>query len=212
MPTPVALRRLGLGLLVAALLVAFVPPVRAVAAGLRDAVLRAALASRYATARDGHVLRYALRYGISFELASRIERAALAEEIDPELAFRLVRVESDFNPRAVSSAGALGLTQLMPGTAEALQPGITREQVFEPETNLRLGFRYLRWLLRLYDGDVAEALHAYNRGPGTVARIRARGGDPANGYAERILGHGRWRTPYAGNGLTPAGFRGVERY
>jgi soluble lytic murein transglycosylase-like protein len=102
-----------------------------------------------------------------------------------------VRVESEFNERAVSSAGALGLTQLMPATAAELRPGITREEIFDRETNLRLGFRYLRWLLRSYDGRVPDALHAYNRGPGTVARIRRAGGDPANGYARRVLGEGR---------------------
>jgi soluble lytic murein transglycosylase-like protein len=69
-----------------------------------------------------------------------------------------------------------------------MQPGITREQIFERDTNLRLGFRYLRWLLKQYRGNREEALHAYNRGPGTVSRIRARGGDPANGYAEMVLG------------------------
>src|SRR5690606_29606262 len=101
--------------------------------------------------------------------------------------------------QAVSSAGALGLTQLMPATAASLQPGITREQIFERHTNLRLGLRYLRWLLDVYDGDVEEALHAYNRGPGTVARLRAQGEDPANGYADLIL-HGRDTPSYTGNG------------
>jgi soluble lytic murein transglycosylase-like protein len=136
------------------------------------------------------------------ELAEDIERAAIAEGIDPDLAFRLVRVESGFHERAVSSAGALGLTQLMPATAASLQPGITREQIFERETNLRLGFRYLRWLLSIYDGRLDEALHAYNRGPGTVARVRAAGGDPANGYADLVLGKDR-RDPYVGSGLLP---------
>nr|MBA2556989.1 lytic transglycosylase domain-containing protein [Chloroflexota bacterium] len=68
----------------------------------------------------------------------------------------------------------------------------------------RLGFRYLRWLLRVHEGDLAEALHAYNRGPGTVARIRAAGGDPANGYAEQILRGAHSRSPYQGNGLIPS--------
>src|SRR5690606_22232255 len=131
--------------------------------------------------------RYALEYGVSLQLASDIERAAVAEGIDPELAFRLVRVESEFHEGAISPVGALGLTQLMPATAESLQPGITRAEIFDRHTNLRLGFRYLRWLLEVYDGNVTEALHAYNRGPGTVARLRRRGEDPANGYADKIL-------------------------
>jgi soluble lytic murein transglycosylase-like protein len=99
-----------------------------------------------------------------------------------------VRVESAFRPNAVSSAGALGLTQVMPATANYLQPGITRAQLLDRDTNLRLGFRYLNDLLAVYDGDEEEALTAYNRGPGTVARIRGAGGDPANGYADLVLG------------------------
>lgn len=130
----------------------------------------------------------ALRYRIPFDLAADIDRAARAEGVEPDLAFRLVRIESEFYESAVSPAGALGLTQLMPATAAELQPAIGRDEIIERSTNLRLGFRYLRWLLDEYDGDVEEALHAYNRGIGTVRRIRAAGGDPANGYARRVLG------------------------
>src|SRR5690606_24613111 len=137
--------------------------------------------------RQRKVMAFAERYGIAYELASEIEHAAYAEGVDPELGFRLVEVESRFREDAVSTAGARGLTQLMPNTAAWLQPGITEAQIFERNTNLRLGFRYLHHLLDLYDGDVVEALHAYNRGPGTVDRIRAAGGDPANGYARRVL-------------------------
>jgi soluble lytic murein transglycosylase-like protein len=90
--------------------------------------------------------------------------------------------------RAVSPVGALGLTQLMPATAAELQPGISREEGLERDTNLRLGLRYFRRLLRYYGNDTRAALHAYNRGMGTVDRIRADGGDPANGYAARVLG------------------------
>lgn len=208
--TPRALLRIGAACVLLALAVALLPPLRGAASALKHAVLRAALASRYSSTRDTAVLRYAWRFGIGVELASQIERAAIAEGIDPELGFRLVRVESGFHPTAVSSAGALGLTQLMPATAAGLQPGITREQIFETETNLRLGFRYLHWLLDVYDGNVDEALHAYNRGPGTVARIRAAGGDPANGYADRVLGRSRSLVPYRGSGLVPADLpRGV---
>ncbi|HEX2205852.1 MAG TPA: transglycosylase SLT domain-containing protein, partial [Longimicrobium sp.] len=145
-------------------------------------------ATRAAEARERELARYARKYGIDREMADAIERAARAERVDTDLAFRLVRVESGFHERAVSSVGALGLTQLMPATAAELRPGITREEIFERDTNLRLGFRYFGWLLEHYDGDVEDALHAYNRGIGTVARIRRAGGDPANGYARKVLG------------------------
>jgi soluble lytic murein transglycosylase-like protein len=198
-----ALLRLGAAGLVFALIILLVPAARTTFDSLQQSVVRAATAGQYTTKRHGIVLRYALRYGISFDLASEIEQAAIEEGVDPELAFRVVRVESSFREHAVSPAGALGLTQLMPATANDLQPGITREEIFHRQTNLRLGFRYLHWLLERYDGDVDEALHAYNRGPGTVARIRAAGGDPANGYADRVRGRRRSLAPYEGSGFAP---------
>jgi hypothetical protein len=132
--------------------------------------------------------RNSAHYGITADLALKIEEVALAESIDPRIAFELVRVESRFNERAVSPVGALGLTQLMPRTAEWLSPGITRPEIFERETNLRLGFRFLSYLLNYYDGDLRLALLAYNRGPGTVDRLLAEGRDPGNGYARMVMG------------------------
>ncbi|MFW6089850.1 MAG: lytic transglycosylase domain-containing protein [Gemmatimonadota bacterium] len=129
---------------------------------------------------------YAQAYGIPDSLAEMIVRIADEEGIDRRLAFGLVAVESSFRPRAVSSAGAIGLAQVMPATAASLQPGIETERLFEPSTNLRLGFRYLRTLLDRYD-DLTEALLAYNMGPGTLARLRTSGRSPATGYPDRVL-------------------------
>lgn len=144
--------------------------------------------------------RYARQYRISSELARTIHDAAQAEGIDPELAFRLVRVESNFNPRARSHAGALGLTQLMPYTARMVDRSMnTRERVLQPEANLRVGFRYLRGLIRHYRGDVRLALVAYNRGEGAVDRDLRRGRDPENGYSRMVMGRGVDR--YRGSGL-----------
>jgi soluble lytic murein transglycosylase-like protein len=134
---------------------------------------------------------FSSRYGIPADLAIEIEEIALAEGIDPQLAFDLVRVESEFKPSAVSPVGALGLTQLMPETAQLLSPGITREQIFDTETNLRLGFRFFNSLLRHYEGNVRLALLAYNRGPATVDRLLTAGIDPGNGYASAVLGERR---------------------
>ncbi|HEV7586745.1 MAG TPA: transglycosylase SLT domain-containing protein [Longimicrobium sp.] len=175
------------GLIVAALLVAL-PPTRHGLVRASRAVARAVAQVRAAEARDREVQAFARQYGIGREMADAIERAARAEGVDTRLAFRLVRVESAFDPRALSPVGAIGLTQLMLPTAAELQPGITRERLYDRDTNLRLGFRYFRRLLRFYGDDVEMALHAYNRGIGTVARIRRAGGDPANGYADRVLG------------------------
>lgn len=128
------------------------------------------------------------KYGIGADLAIAIEEIALAEDVDPGIAFELVRVESEFNPRAVSPVGAVGLTQLMPSTAKYLAPGLSRRDLFDRETNLRLGFRYFRSLLTQYHGDVRLALLAYNRGPVTVDRLLKAGVDPGNGYASMVMG------------------------
>lgn len=127
-------------------------------------------------------------YGIAADLALAIEEIALAEGVEPGLAFEMVRVESEFNPRAVSPVGAIGYTQLMPATAEFFAPGITRRELFQRETNLRLGFRFFRSLLDYYQGDVRLALLAYNRGPVTVDRLLEAGVDPSNGYETMVLG------------------------
>ena len=86
---------------------------------------------------DGGPVAFALRYRISPQLASTIQDAALREGLDPDLGFRLVRAESNFNPRARSHAGALGYTQLMPRTARWLDRGMTSpERIMRPEANL----------------------------------------------------------------------------
>ncbi len=113
------------------------------------------------------VYRYANRYKITPELAGSIHDAATAEGIEPELAFRLVRVESEFNERATSPVGAVGLTQLMPGTARHYVSGVTRKQLYDRDLNLRVGFRYLRGLIKEYK-SLRVALLVYNRGPVAV--------------------------------------------
>src|SRR3954464_4567353 len=104
--------------------------------------------------RAEYVIGYSSRFDISANLATSIFDAALAEGIDPELAFRLVRLESDFNPRARSSVGAIGLPQLMPSTARQWQKGVTVEDLYNRDTNLKIGFRYLRHLMKLYRNNV----------------------------------------------------------
>jgi soluble lytic murein transglycosylase-like protein len=132
------------------------------------------------------IIEQAQAHRIPADLAESIYDIAVSEGVDPALAFSLVRVESGFTRRAVSSAGAVGLTQVMPSTAFWLQPGVTYSELFEPHTNLRLGFRYLRMMLQQYNGDLHLALLAYNRGPGRVDDILRAGGNPANGYSVRV--------------------------
>lgn len=145
--------------------------------------------------RASEVIKFSSRYKIAADLAGSIFDIALAEGIDPELAFRLVQLESDFKVRATSPVGALGLTQLMPGTARHFEKNVTREKLFEPKTNLRIGFRYLRGLIGKYDGNVNLALLVYNRGPVAVDAAIREGRNPTNGY-DRILTRG-----YTGKGV-----------
>lgn len=125
-------------------------------------------------------------YRVSKSLARTIGEAAQENGIDPEIAFGLVRAESGFRTSATSRVGAVGLTQLMPSTARWLEPGVTRGELRDPETNVRIGFQYLRSLIDRFQGDVDLALTAYNRGPGTVDRVLKRGGNPDNGYADFV--------------------------
>jgi soluble lytic murein transglycosylase-like protein len=131
---------------------------------------------------------FARLYRISETLALEIVQSAVAEGVDPDLAFRLVRVEGVFNPKARGPSGGLGLTQLMPSTARAIDPKLrSEEQILHTRTNLRTGFRYLRSMLDMYDGNVRLALLAYNRGETAVNRALRAGRDPENGYSGKVL-------------------------
>jgi soluble lytic murein transglycosylase-like protein len=96
-----------------------------------------------------------------------VERTARAHGVDPELVDLVIRMESGYNPNAVSSKGARGVMQLMPGTAR--QYGV--RDVFDPHENIGGGVRYLSDLMQRYGNDTARALAAYNAGPEAVERF-----------------------------------------
>ena len=100
------------------------------------------------------------------EIDDAINKAAERHAVDPNLVRALVKVESNFNPNAVSRKGAMGLMQLMPQTARQLR--LTNP--FNPEENIDAGVRHLKDLLDSYGGDVRLSLAAYNAGAGAVAR------------------------------------------
>ena len=145
--------------------------------------------------RADRIIHYSSRFAIPANLATHILDASMAEGIDPELAFRLVKLESDFNPRATSPVGAVGLTQMMLPTARYYERDITKDRLYDPSTNLRIGFRYLRGLIGQYHGNAKLALLVYNRGEVAVNNAIHAGLDPSNGY-DRILTKG-----YKGKGI-----------
>ena len=98
-----------------------------------------------------------------------VEAIAATQSLPPQLVHSVIKVESNYNPLAVSSKGAQGLMQLMPATARRF--GVAN--AFDPVDNIQGGTRYLKYLLDLYNGDYSLALAAYNAGEGAVQKYGA---------------------------------------
>lgn len=118
------------------------------------------------------------------ELLEMVDSIATQEGVDPFLARAVIQAESAFYTRARSRAGALGLMQLMPQTAErfgVLDP-------FDPRQNITGGVKYLRWLMNTFQGDLEKVVAAYNAGEGNV--IKHKGVPPfaeTRAYVPRVL-------------------------
>jgi soluble lytic murein transglycosylase-like protein len=137
-----------------------------------------------------------------------IAQAAAHYNIDPAILHGLIQQESGFDPGARSSAGALGLTQLMPGTASSL--GVANP--LDPTQSIEGGARYLSQMLSRFGGNTEEALAAYNAGPGAVSRY---GGVPpyaeTREYVNKVLGYAnayRQQSLAAGAGTSAASATG----
>lgn len=102
----------------------------------------------------------------SRELDQAIRWFARQQKLSPALLRAVIKAESDFNPEAVSPTGAIGLMQLMPGTAASLKI----RDPFNPVENIRGGAKHLRYLLDRFDGDLPLAIAAYNAGEYRVKR------------------------------------------
>jgi len=112
-----------------------------------------------------------------------IDKASRKFGVDRDLIESVIRAESDFDTRATSPKGAMGLMQLMPDTAE----GLGVKNPYDPEENVMGGTRFLKYLLDRYKGNTSLALAAYNWGPGNLER--STGGLPAEtrNYVARIM-------------------------
>jgi soluble lytic murein transglycosylase-like protein len=97
-----------------------------------------------------------------------VEQAAERYALEPSLIHSVIKVESNYNPNAISVAGAEGLMQLIPSTARRF--GVSNS--FHPGQNIEGGARYLKYLMQLYHGDERLALAAYNAGEGAVNKYR----------------------------------------
>lgn len=125
------------------------------------------------------------------EYTTDINHAAEAYGVDPALVRALIHAESGFNPRARSRKGAMGLMQLMPGTASDM--GV--RDAYAVQQNIEGGVKYLALLLDQYDGDITLATAAYNAGPGMVDKYNGIPPFPeTQTYVRRVkLLHDRYR-------------------
>lgn len=128
---------------------------------------------------------YELAYPLAWQQS--VERWSEAYGVDPLLVLAVIREESHYLPTAVSSSDARGLMQLLPSTAKWIARSklglpYREEDLFEPETNIRLGAWYLGYLLGLFEGDLCKVVAAYNGGQGNVQRWTAAAGtiEPAD--------------------------------
>lgn len=117
--------------------------------------------------------------------------------LDPFIVLGMIKAESDFNSRAVSSEGAMGLMQIQPATASILDPDAdfgpenSQRLLLDNDLNISLGTRYLAKLMRRFGGDLQMALEAYNKGPDGMLTLLSAGVDEEGRYSVKVINNSR---------------------
>jgi soluble lytic murein transglycosylase len=133
-------------------------------------------------------------------IARSVHEASARFQLPPEMILAVIRIESAFNPDALSHKGAVGLMQILPSTAEEIARELQMEWrgadlLRDPAANIAMGAYYLTKLIGQFE-DVAVALAAYNHGPGRIAQLTGAKADLPMGYSSKVLSHYTPFTPY----------------
>lgn len=201
-PPRVGVKRLGLMLAVALGLLSLLSlesvlrehTIRA-AAGNRGGELYAHWDQRLQEIQHIHALVAAENPPLSvrtrWQIAEAVVHSAETYGVDPYLVLAVIRVESAFNPRAISTADARGLMQILPPVAEELAAQLhidfqPERTIYEPRKNIMMGTFFLSQLLSRFGGDLEASLLAYNWGPNHIAKAIREGTETPRGYALRV--------------------------
>jgi len=127
-----------------------------------------------------------------------VSKAARANEVDPALVHAVIAAESNYNPKAISHKGAIGLMQVMPGTGRRY--GMKEKELLAPAKNIAAGVRYLADLIEMFDGNLELAVASYNAGENAVIRFgnRVPPYPETRAYVPRVLRY--YDALRAGNG------------
>ncbi|MBU3020518.1 lytic transglycosylase domain-containing protein [Aestuariibacter sp. A3R04] len=139
------------------------------------------------------------------DIEQMVVTEALAQGLPPSLALAIARVESNFDPYALSHAGARGVMQMMPATALG-EYNVQASRLYDPKTNIKLGVTFIKQLIATYDGRVDIALSHYNGGSAVRDRYNNYRIIPATrGYVNKVLAYQR---EYINDGVDSAAYRG----